>query len=643
MRGKRSVRAVSATVLAVACLAGCVCAQTDGQERIRSFHSDITVRRDASMLVRETITVHAAGRAIKRGIYRDFPTRYKDPRGNRYTVGFDVVEVMRDGRPEPWHTRRMKNGVRVYIGARDAYLQPGDYVYTLAYETDWQVGFYPDHDELYWNVTGNGWSFPMESASATVRVEGVSAHQFGPLEAYTGPQGARGKAFSAEVTADGEARFSTAAPLGPFEGLTIVVPWPKGIVREPTERERLMHLLRSDWGALTGGIGVLVVFGYYMIAWIKVGKDPEGDVVIPRYEPPRGFSPAAVRFVRQMGFDHRTFAAAVINMAVKGYLSIVRRDGKYTLERAGRNKVPLSPEERKIAGSLLSRRGRITLEQKNHKRIRRAVQGAEKVLRNEFEKIYFVTNRRYFIPGLILSVLTILSVGVGYASAEALFMTVWLTVWSLAVVVLVGRALSLWRAVLFGGDTLVSLGGALSTSLFALPFLGFEVFGLWALTTATSYWVIGILVALVALNVLFYHLLKAPTMRGRRLLDQIEGFRMFLSVADRERLDMLHPPRMTPELFEANLPYALALGVEQQWAEQFAEELQQSGLDPEEYRPGWYVGTNWTAAGLGSFASSLGGSLSGAVSASSMAPGSSSGGGGGFSGGGGGGGGGGGW
>lgn len=124
-------------------------------------------------------------------------------------------------------------------------------------------------------------------------------------------------------------------------------------------------------------------------------------------------------------------------------------------------------------------------------------------------------------------------------------------------------------------------------------------------------------------------------------MGQIAGFKLYLSVAEADRLNMLHPPEKTPELFERYLAYALALDVEQQWAEQFAGVLEQAGRD---YQPAWYSGRGFTSGNFVGLTSQLSGSLAGAISSSSTAPGSSSGsGGGGSSGGGGGGGGGGGW
>ena len=178
-------------------------------ERILDYHSDIEVFPDGPMQVTETIRVRAEKQEIKRGIYRDFPTDYRDRLGNRYRVGFEVVDVGRDGRAEDWHTQPIANGVRVYVGNKNVYLDSGDYTYALTYRTNRQLGFFDDHDELYWNVTGNFWSFPIDQARARVVLpEGVPAEQLA-AEAYTGAMGAQGSDYRASVGYDGSVQFAT--------------------------------------------------------------------------------------------------------------------------------------------------------------------------------------------------------------------------------------------------------------------------------------------------------------------------------------------------------------------------------------------------------------------------------------------------
>ena len=133
-------------------------------------------------------------------------------------------------------------------------------------------------------------------------------------------------------------------------------------------------------------------------------------------------------------------------------------------------------------------------------------------------------------------------------------------------------------------------------------------------------------------------------MRGRKVLDEMAGFRDYLEVAEKNELNLRNPPEKTPQLFESYLPYALALDVDQQWAEKFAGVLSTAQrVDGGPYSPIWYNGA-WTVSNLTESTSQLSSSLNTAISSSVTPPGSSSGsGGGGFSGGGGGGGGGGGW
>ena len=179
------------------------------------------------------------------------------------------------------------------------------------------------------------------------------------------------------------------------------------------------------------------------------------------------------------------------------------------------------------------------------------------------------------------------------------------------------------------------------------PFFAGEIGGAIGLGTIIDWPGVVMILAMGFTNALFFHLMRAPTRMGRKVMDQLEGFRMYLSVAEKDRMNLMNPPAETPELFEKYLPYALALDVEQKWSERFADVLKAARMaDGTPYHPYWYHGTTWSSLWATGFASGLGGAFSGAISSSSTAPGSSSGsggGGGGFSGGGGGGGGGGGW
>lgn len=315
-------------------------------ERILEFDSILEVDADGTLMVTEKIRVVSQRNKIKRGIYRDFPTRYKASHGRTATVGFDVLDVRRDGNPEPYHIKNIFGGKRIYIGHKDVLLPPGEYTYTLTYRTTRQVGFFQDFDELYWNVTGNHWQFAIEKARAKVVLPETA--EVLQRAAYTGPAGAQGAEFTTGADDYGNPTFRTTRALAPGEGLTIAVGWPKGVVREPSTAERFGYFVRDSLGAAVALLGLVLIAGYYLSAWLRVGRDPQKGTIIPLFHPPKGISPAAARYIMEMGYDNKAFAAALVNLAVKGAITIRNEDSTYELERMDQTPKGLSAGERKI-------------------------------------------------------------------------------------------------------------------------------------------------------------------------------------------------------------------------------------------------------------------------------------------------------
>jgi uncharacterized membrane protein YgcG len=615
-------------VLLVVC-AGALRAQ---EERITDFTSEIEVQVSGDVVVAETIAVVAEGDHIKRGIYRDFPTLYQNALGLKRNVAFDVLSVRRDGRDEAWHSEARGNGVRVYIGSSGVMIPPGPHTYQLTYRTNHQLVQRADFDELYWNVTGTQWAFPIERATARVRLP--AGAQVKEINGYTGAAGAKGQAWRTVSESGWNAVVETTQPLRPGEGLTISVTWQKGIVDAAANPEGLTEIARDNpWVALGLG-GLALVFVYYVIAWFLIGRDPPRGVIIPLYQAPKGFNAPAVRYLAGMGtFDNKSFAAAVLELAVAGAVKIQCRKGdKFALERTGKGADKLTPEYRPFFDELLGGRDTLQLEPSKHAVFQKARAALLKSLQASADKRFFIRNSGWWVGGLLLS---LLPAGVALLDSRngggALFMMVWLSIWSVGVMGLLITALSAWRS----GKILT----ALPITLFAIPFVGAWGFGAWQLGKMTSPWIIGAFACAFVMNAIFHHLLKAPTLEGRRVMDQIEGFRRYLSIGEKDRLNLENPPERTPQIYEAFLPFALALDVEQQWAEQFTDIFSQM-----EYQPDWYRGIGSMVFVPTTFASSMGGAFASAIASSSTAPGSSSGsGGGGSSGGGGGGGGGGGW
>ena len=563
-------------------LCGATLTLAQAEERILNYHSQITIADNGRIEVRETIQVQAEGEQIRRGIYRNFPTDYKDPMGNHYRVDFNVVAVQRNGQQEPWHTQKHANGIRLYIGDADRMLAEGQHEYQIQFQTHRQLGFFEDHHELWWNVTGNGWIFPIDKASARISLPFSIPPGDYRLDAYTGPFGSTEQSAEKAVLDGQTVEFSSSRALGPYEGLSVVVAWPKGLMTEPDLQQKIRWFAEDNGSAIVLLLGLLLQLIWYLRSWHKVGRDPEKGVIIPLFSPPQGLSPAAVRYVRDMSFGRHSFTAAVISLAVKGHVRIEEKGKDFTLfrqknaqENTRANQQKLTAGETAVLAALLpGARSSIRMEQENHSDFSAAQQALRQALKKEYQGRLFQLNSIYLAPPILIAIVAGLI------------------------------------AMAFAGSPLV--------------------------------WIVYVLLSLLMLG-LFTWLLRAPTPAGRQIMDQIEGFRMYLDTAEQDRLDRMQSPKLTPEVFESFLPYAYALGVQNHWCQRFERELPQQQRE-QGYNPGWYSGQFHGMNALNHLGDDFGSSLSSAISSASTAPGSSSGsGGGGSSGGGGGGGGGGGW
>ncbi len=625
-----------------------------GYERILNYDSKITINKDASIDVIEDITVEAENDEINHGIYRDYPTIYRDGLGFIKTTSFEIKQIQRDGSDEPYHTARVVNGTRVFIGDPNRYLDPGIYTYKIIYHSQRQLGFFTNHDELFYNITGNGWSFPIEKVSATVYLpEGVKLNDVSVL-AFTGIQNEKGKDYTfSKNTLSGGAVFSfnSTRELAQGEGLTVVVGWPKGFVDQPANGSGILQSLLDNYLLIFAFLGMGGILFYYALAWFAVGRDPSGKTIIPLFQPPAGITPAAVRYLMNMHFDDDVVAAALIDASIKGKIKITEHDDTYEIQTTGElNYDDLPNEEYVLLTNLLGGSGSIVLENSNYA----AINSAKKQLKAALDKKvgqYFIQNSPIFFVGLVSAIIyygiIILTDSIANSDSEvggAFFILGFLAIFIYAVVFnnSIISAIKLLRVKfrLKYFIKLVSNGCAFIVLMLIIILI-------WAGMIAPE---LGALLSLILLIpvflvIVFRSALRAHTLDGKILVDKIAGFRMFLMATEKERIEIMHKKFDTKDIenYEKFLPYAIALDIEPQWTEQFKESIadaakvQNSGG----YVPIWY-GPGFNSGGFsgGGFSTAL----SSSISSSSVAPGSSSGfGGGGGSGGGGGGGGGGGW
>ena len=536
------------------------------------------------MRVHETITVSLDHG--KRGLLRDFPTEYHNRHNIRTVVDFTVQKVTRNGSDVPYEIIPMDNGKRIRIGDPTKRLHGGVYTFDIYYTTNRQLGFFDSHDELFWNVTGNGWSIPIERAAVTIHLPpGIETRTLS-VEAYTGYRSAKEQAYHARIEGESLVIAHTTARLLPGQGFTVVVAWPKGHVNPPSWFTQLYYFFKDNLGLFWLLLGMIIFCIYCVWSWIRFHKEQVSGTIIPLFYPPEGCGPAHVRYLHNFGYDNKAFAAEIIEMAVHGLITIESKGNLftrvYTLTQNEDRSCEYTPYYKKLADSLF----------------------------REGKQLVLVNGNRNIISAAVEFMKSHLSIGLdrffNFYSSQL--------------------AISIMIAV-------ISCAGFLAL---ADPYHIQFVYG------AAGFFALCL--------VIFYYTLRGYTPAGRKLYEEIEGFKLFLTVTESERMKLVGtPPTRTPELYEKYLPYAVALDVEQQWSDQFApvfDHLAQMGTP---YVPVWYAGS-FDHRNPSFFASRLGNSLTNSVAASSVipasdsVPGSSSGsGGGGSSGGGGGGGGGGTW
>ncbi|MCE9508098.1 MAG: DUF2207 domain-containing protein [Alphaproteobacteria bacterium] len=536
-----------------------------GSEKIISFKSYITIRPDSVAEVTETIAVMATGEQIKHGIYRDFPTTYRDKLGNIIEVGFRVKKVLRDNRQIPYSIESLSNGKRIYLGDPHVLIAPGTYSFVLNYEVDRELGYFRDYDEFYWNVTGNGWVFPIDHAEATIEIP--TNAKILQQSGYTGYSGSTTRDYAVTENSGDKITFATTRGLGPKEGLTVAVGWPKGFVKEPSALDGIIFLVRDNAGIASGlGAFFLLLMYYTAIVWRVKANEPL-KTVIPLFAPPKDIPVAAVSYIYHKGIDDKTLPATIISMAVSGYLKITQQEGirsfsgmvnipgQFLLEKS---KSPaVLPDIEKMTGDALFSEGDALALKKSYCGIlQRAMQKLTAGLQADFRDGYFCDNSLFIKGGLAF---TLLSGIVVFAPAH------------------------------------------------------------WAVTPLPAI----IIVLTFLLNGFFRRRVKSYTSRGKDVATEIEGFKMFLSVTETERFNLLNPPEVTPELFEKYFPYAVALGVENKWGDKFSSQLMARGRDPQSYHPRWYGSPH--PLSLSQLSSNLGSGLSSAISSSSSPPGRSSG------------------
>jgi len=478
-------------------------------ESIRSFDVEVALAPATDFTVEERIAWDF-GSERRHGIIREIPLSYGREHAASWNLRIDVESVTDGaGRPLQWQERERRGVLSVRIGDPDAFVT-GVQEYRIRYRVERALQYFPDHDELYWNVTGDQWRVPIQSASASVALPpGVDAAAV-RVTCFAGPRGSSLEDCTASVSGD-TARFVADGSLAPGSGLTLVVGLPKGALPEPSALSRF-------WDRFTDYVSLwlLLPIGAFALLyrkWSRDGRDPSGVDAIPvRYEPPAGLAPAEMGTVVDERADNEDLTATVLDLAVRGALRIEEEETKrflflsnhdYRLVRTGKD-VELKPFEERLLSALFKGAGE-------------EVRISE--LRNKFYK------ELPAIRDALYKGLTHGETGYFPTSPE--------------------KVRKRWRTI---GIVTAGVGGL-------------------ALMADASLVAIGSLVVTGLIVLAFGSAMPRRTRKGRRACDEILGFREFLQRVDADRLE--RSGGRTEGRFERILPYAVVLGAADAWAEAF--------------------------------------------------------------------------
>ncbi len=476
---------------------------------IKGFDATIAVKQDASLDVTESITAQFTG--SWNGIYRMIPVVYRSPQGFNWRLRVELLGATDEfGRPLKVEASRVRHYLKYKIWVPGAY--NATHTVKLHYLAFNGLRFFEDHDELYWNVTGDEWDVPLEAVSARITLPGAATGV--RAIAFNGAYGST--AQDARVTTGGTS-ISMAMPqgLGFREGLTAVVGWDKGAVAAPGTAQRVGEFLQANWPL---GVPVLVFVAMFAL-WYRVGRDPRSLPIAVQYQPPDGLTPGEAGTLMDGSVDMRDITATVVNLAVEGRLKIEEREEPLFLG--------LFKHKEYVFHRLDPKEGAPPLEAHEQSVLLGIFDGAREVrmsdLHNEFYKN---------LPDIRESVYERLIQRGLYRSRPDKVKGRWIGV-----------------AVLIGA--LAVLGTNLASSANVAP-----------VTVAIAAAGSAVIVALFGL------IMPARTVLGARTYERVLGFEEFLNRVESDRYARVVK---TPEMFERFLPYAMAFGVEQRWAHAFQD------------------------------------------------------------------------
>jgi Predicted membrane protein (DUF2207) len=555
---------------------------TAEQGGISIFRSDVKVQPDATLEVREDITLDSGGRYYRYGFVRHLPIDSEDRWDRKYVgeykrdngIRVKILEITRDGEPIKYDQGQGYGYSQLRIGKQDVPLPAGEHRYVIRYLVRGALDLGTSADTLYWNANGHERDVPIAEAILCVHLPPGANAADAFVEPRVGGRGVsnhrRAETELQKVDASGGAIAYRATRVGPRQSLSIAVSWPSGHVQAPR-----FSILGTDQGLVAAPVAL---FLFYLIAWLRIGPEPKPGTLVTRYEPPDGLSAASVRYAVTTGSDGRSFAAVIAALATRGCLRVEPHDGKYKLSRMMSDRTAeakLAPEEKRVLSMLFEDGPLIELtpavDQRNTAQNTRYVFAIQQELSKGLDGLYFTKHAGVIAMGVLTTFIAALWLAAnapGRDTSGALFFTLWVLFAGLMIGLLFEVAfLPACKTAVRSGGWPKLLPGAAAVAVFTAVIVYF----LRELADGVSPAFAMMIAALLLVNLGWGPQLKRRTPQGRLILDEIAGFRLFLEKVEKDRLDRLNSACEAPQLLDEHLPYAIALEVKEAWGDHLAQ------------------------------------------------------------------------
>lgn len=476
-------------------------AKTWAMESIVAFDLEFQINRDSSVNVTESI-LYDFDDLQKHGIYRDIPYKYQ-ARGGNYSLRLrDFSVTDENGVAQPFSKSSSEGNVSLKIGDADKFVT-GKKTYVIRYRVGRALNYFDNHDEFYWNAIGNGWTVPIQKVNAKIVLPEEARNI--KTDCFVGFYGSTERC---QYLQEGNLIDFSSRSLSPSEGVTVVVGFPKGVVIEPTQTEKILETIKDNW--IVGLPFVTLILMTFL--WNFKGKDPQGrGTIVAQFGSPDDLTPLEAGTLVDETAHNRDLSAEIIYLATRGYLRIKRietgvsifkkKDYEFTKLKDGL----VNDFDADIMKAIFGEKSVGTIAKMSdlkkdfHAHSRNIMKSSYESLikRGYFPKNPKTIRTSYSVAGIVLIVLAFMLVE------------------------------------LFGTIGLISIVAS-----------GIVIFG-------------------------FAWIMPIKTEKGVLAKEHILGLKLYMSVAEKDRIEFHNAPEKSPQHFEKLLPYAMALGVTKEWAKQF--------------------------------------------------------------------------